>query len=390
MSVISRSRFPAGLLSALAVVAGLEFCAFRPRGDLGSFIPASWVEASRAARSDAVSADVLFLGDSQIKGGLLPSAFDKDTHLRSYNLATIGGQPAAALALLKQAVESGAKPQAVVFGFYPGLLAADSRINLRQWPEVLGLGACLNLIWTSGDLAFAAPLLTRSLLPSLLRRDDIRAATVAMVSETPDPGRAKTLAYQRNWRLNAGAQALAANPAFRDDPSPPAGEPGSAENRAGENWRAKDEHCVHLRELLAYAESRGIAIFWLLPTNSPGLQQFRISLGLDETFVRFVKSFQREFPKLTVLDPSRLLKDPSRFFDPCHLHRDGALALSVSTAETFAIRLTRERVGIIHDTNWVLLNGREMGSPLAADLPEDLDQSTRNIHSGPQGRTIRR
>ena len=383
MPVMSRSTYPAGLLFAMALVAGLEFTVFRPRSDLATFISASWVEALRASRNDAVSADVLFLGDSQIKGGLLPATFEKKTRIRAYNLATIGGQPAAALALLERAVEAGAKPRAVGVGFYPGLLASDGRINVRQWPEVLGTAACLGFIRHSGDLAFAAPLLVRSLLPSLRRRDEIRSAVVASLTGKTDPGTVKRLAFQRNWRLNSGAQALAANPAFQDDPVSPVGEPGSAANRAGAHWSAKDEHRVHLRNLLAYTESRAIDVFWLLPTNSPGLRRSRISNGLETAYLRFVTSLQREFPSLTILDPSALLNDSSQYHDACHLNRDGALALSVSVADTMNRGLNRENMNGHPRSQRVILARGELGKPSADDIPEDINQSTRIICAEP-------
>lgn len=383
-----RSPIPAGMLAALTLVAGLEVCAFRPRNDLAAFIPASWVEASRAARHDAVSADVLFLGDSQVKGGLLPSAFESQSRLRAYNLATIGGQPAAALALLRQAIDSGARPRAVVVGFYPGLLAADSRINVRQWPDLLGPIGCLDLIRAAGDFPFAAPLLTRSLLPSLRRRDEIRAAALTLATGTPDAATTKALAYQRNWRLNSGAQALTPNPAFRDDPIPPPGEPGSAANRSGGHWRAKDEHLVHLRKLFTFAASQNISVFWLLPTNSPGLQSFRKTAGLDAAYLRLVTNLQREFSGLTVLDPNSLLTDPSVFSDACHLDHRGALTLTLVAADALAHRLASESVVINPHANWVGLVGRENGTRVAVKISETIDQSTQVMSTNSRARKI--
>ena len=389
MTVAFRQSFPTGMLAALAMIAGLEFRAFRPRTDLATFIAASWIDASRASRTDAVtSADVLFLGDSQIKGGLIPSAFAKHGSLRAYNLATIGGQPAASLALLKRALDSGAKPKAIVFGFYPGLLASDSGINVRQWPELLGLSACVELLRIRGDFGFAAPLLSRCLLPSLRRRDEIRVAVFAMATGTVDPGKEKALAYLRNWRLHSGAQALAANPDFRDDPVAPQGEPGRSSNRARSKWSAKNEHLISLRAMLALADSRGIATFWLLPTNSPGLQTFRRDNGLETAFLQLVHDVQHEYPKVTILDPTRILNSTSVFSDACHLARNGALALSLATAATVKSRLACERVDNDSSSRWVVLADQVNRSRYTIDLQEDVIQSIHAIHADQNARKL--
>ncbi len=374
--------YPVGMLAALALVAGMELFAIGPKNDLDTFIPASWSEASRAAQCEAITADVLFLGDSQVKGGLIPAAFDQSVHLHTYNLAVIGGQPASALALLRQAIDAGARPRALVIGFYPGLLGADSRINLRQWPDLLGTSGCMRMLWSNRDFAFVAPLLMHSLLPSLRRREEIRAALVSLATGQPDVASIKAQGYRRNWRLNAGAQALPINHAFLDESLPPPGEPGAALNKTGKLWRAKAEHLDSLRKLLAQADARGIAVFWLLPTNAPGLRAFRQSSGLEAAYLRTIQGLQSEFPGLIVLDPNHVLNGPTGFSDPCHLDHLGAWSLSMATAEAIRSRLSLGDVADMRLSQWITLAGPADGAPFAIKTLEDVDQSTRVVQIG--------
>ena len=380
MSVVFRPSIPTAMLAALTLVAVLEWFAFRPRIDLAGFIPASWIEASRASHIEAVDAEILFLGDSQIKGSLIPAAFDDRLPLLSYNLAVIGGQPAAALALLEKAIETGARPRAIVIGFYPGLLGADSRINVRQWPELFGINGCIQMLWRNRDFNFAGPLLLRSLLPSLRRREEIQAAFLTLGKDKGWAGSLKTRGYRRNWRINKGAQILAVNPAFRDDPGLPIGEPGAVSNLAGAGWRAKAEHLVHIRKLLTLAESRGISIFWLLPTNSPGLRTFRQNIGLDAAYFKTIQELQVEFPALCVLDPSSLLTETTAFSDPCHLDRNGAHNISVSVVEAIRRRILKPKDAEMQQLQWVILSNPEPGTRIAPTrLYEDVDSSIRKI-----------
>src|SRR5436305_8758992 len=104
-------RVPLGLVGALALVAGAEWGVFRRLDGLTPYIPASWSQSGRAARREAVAADVLCLGDSQVKSGLLPNVLARRLGRPAYNLAVVGGQPASAYYLLARALKAGARPR---------------------------------------------------------------------------------------------------------------------------------------------------------------------------------------------------------------------------------------------------------------------------------------
>jgi hypothetical protein len=341
-STPKRGKFPLGFVGALVVVALVEWGVVRPRADLSAFIASSWSESARAVEpgGEAIGAEVLCLGDSQVKGGVLPNVLEAQLGRPAYNLSAIGGQPALAYYLLKRALENGARPKALVIGFYPGLLASDLTINLRALPEALGARECLDLLRVAGTRKLAAPLLLRLALPTFRRRDEIRDifhATLGGDSDTPE--RIKARAYRRNWDQHAGAQVLSPNPAFVDEVALPPGEPGASANGAGRRWKPKPVHMAYLSKLLDLARSRKIAVFWVLPTNSPKLRTLRASNGLDDAYYRCIQAMKPQSGSLTVLDPAPVLSDPKVFSDACHIDRIGAVMLSDAVARILAERL---------------------------------------------------
>ena len=325
----SRRGLPLGLLGAVVLIVAAETAVFGPHDAPASFIAASWREAHRAAGQEAAAAGggLLCFGDSQVKAGLLPAVLAQRLGRPAYNLAVVGGQPAASEALLRRALRAGARPSALVVGYYPGLLASDLRINTGLWPEVLGLRGCLALIVETADTRNAGPLLARAVLPSLRRREDIHAAILAALPGGTNASRDEARAFRRNWRVNAGAHALPAGHAYSDDPR-------LIEH--GDRWECRPEHVRSIRRFLALAASREVPVFWVLPTSAPGLAGARLSDGRDAAYDRFLTQLQAGFPGLTVIDPRRALIDPSAFSDACHLDRDGAGALSLAMADALS------------------------------------------------------
>jgi hypothetical protein len=345
------------------LVASAELAVFRRTESLSGFIPASWRVSARSA-AKAAGASVLVVGDSQVKCGLLPPVIESRLGLKAINLAVVGGQPASSYYLFSRTLRAGAAPKAVIVDAFPGLLAADLRINVRQWPELLGPVEVIDLLATSSDRWLAAPALLRVALPSLLRRDEIRKTVRSGLDATGvDASRAEALAYRRNWRVNGGAHALAPKPDFRDEPAAAVGPVPSVPR-----WKVKPENAVYVRRLLRLAADHGIPVFWLLPTNSPGYRADREGQGIDPAYRAYVRRLQDEFPAVTVLDPGPLLDDASRFRDACHLDHRGASLLSASVADVLAEWLMKPGSG----ERWIALSPPESVPNVAI---EDLDRS---------------
>ena len=101
----------------LALVAAVEAVVGGLRHDLASPLAEDWRIASLAATEKAPGRDVLCFGDSLVKYGVLPKVIQARAGMSSYNLATSGGTMPSAFFLLRQALEAGARPRAVVADF---------------------------------------------------------------------------------------------------------------------------------------------------------------------------------------------------------------------------------------------------------------------------------
>jgi hypothetical protein len=112
--------------------------------------------------------------------------------------------------------------------------------------------------------------------------------------------------------------------------------PGGADTTVGRAWRPRPEHDRFIRRLLALTEGRGIAVYWLTSTLSPGTQSYRERYGFDAAYEAFLRRMQGEFPHLVVLDSRRLGLDRTAFIDPVHLDARGASILSVAVADAIA------------------------------------------------------
>ena len=212
---------PPGLLGAGLLVMAVELGVFHASEHPASHIAASCAESARAAVDEAAGAEVLLLGDSQVKSGLLPQVIEERTGRPAYNLAVVGGQAASTYYLLDRALRAGARPKAIVVDFFPGLLASDLRINTRNWPELLGVSECLELVALSGDARFVAPLLSQAVLPSLraARRFGPRSSRRSVGRPTRVARRSR--AFFRNWRLNGALRSSRSRPSLRvSRPSP--------------------------------------------------------------------------------------------------------------------------------------------------------------------------
>ena len=326
------ARVPRGLAGMMVILAAVETMLGWCDVTGTTHLVDSWTDARAMVGSNEVrESAILCLGDSQIKQGLLPSVLGDRLGVPAYNLAVHGGQPAAAYMLLRRALDAGARPRGVVVGFFPGLLGSDLRINVRQWPEIAGTAAALDLALTARDVELGTRTLLGVGLRSYRARAQLRSAVSSAVRGVPNPSEAEVVADRRQRRANRGALTLPANPVFVDDAGP-----AVAPSSAGHAWKPKPENERFLRRFLELARSRGIAVYWVTSTLSPASQAVRERLGLHEGYVRHLRRLQAEYPNLTVLDTLGLGLDRADFHDPCHLEGRAAARLSTAVADAIA------------------------------------------------------
>lgn len=332
---------------------------------------ASWRQTGRAAGREARRADVLCFGDSMIKFGVSPGVIEATTGLRGYNLAPYGGPPAASALLLERALESGAKPKAIVVDFMPHLLAVAPRHHMRLWQELIDPGNALELASASRDASFFAECLAGRYLTSFRARHEIRTnlkhafkgeSYNAVIAHFVTP-------LWRNWRVNRGAELAPVTPPFDGQARP------WDQALFPTDWHPDPASADAMRRFLDLAAQRSIPVLWLIPPLSPATQELREHQGHDAFYSRLVRSVQERYANVLVVDARHAGFGDELFLDPVHLNRDGAIELSLRLG-----RILRELTAGGEDDGaatpsvaWVSLPPASL-PPVMPEV-EDLDQS---------------
>jgi hypothetical protein len=317
---------PRGLLGMLALVVLVEGYVARRALDFTTPWAADWKMTGKAAKKDAARAEVLCFGDSLAKFGVMPKVIEEQIGRPSYNLAMNVGMAPASFFLFRRTLESGGKPSAVLVDFKPHLLAHDPGYMVRQWPELLDTRESLDLCWTARDATLFGNLTAARILPSYKDRFEIRANVMDAFKGIGGTMRHTISQFGRNWRLNRGAQVMPRNPAFRGNDNLWEGDlyPTS--------WACHPVNESYLRRFLALAASRDVPVFWVIMPPSVEVQARRDRCGADTAYEAFVRSVLAEHPTLTVIDGRRSGYDHTVHYDPIHLDRRGAAALTADVS----------------------------------------------------------
>lgn len=318
---------PLGLFGMLVLVLGLESVVVRGGPRFLDPVSYSWAFSARAARRLAPSADVLCLGDSLAKHGLIPRVIEDGTGRRTINLAVAAGPVPVTEALLRRALDAGSRPTAVVFDLKPGILAGGPRYSVRYWPRALRVSEWVALAAEAGGGAFLAELTVAAALPSFGGRHEIRGDLSAAWRGETGPLRAINAVCRRNWEVNAGGNVATPRPGYK-------GAVSEAEHTVylSREFFVHRVNGVYARRLVALAAARGIKTYLLIPPSVPQIRERRRETGAEEKYSAFVRSLQDQAPGLTVLDARDSAYPASVFVDPVHLDARGAVALSDDVA----------------------------------------------------------
>jgi hypothetical protein len=312
----------------LALIVAVELTVARQGPALMDPIGYSWAFSERAARLEAPGRELLCLGDSLAKHGLIPRVLEQGTRRPAYNLAAPASPSPVTYHLLRRALDAGARPAAVVFDFEPGLLVGGPRFAVKQWPRVLTLWETLGLIRTARGGGFAAELLLTTVLPSLNARHEVRGRIVEALRGDPPKAAELNAMMGRNWTINDGGHLATPRPSFT-------GEVSEAEHRQhlSHGFHAHRVNALYARRLLDLAAEQDIRAYLVIPPSTPQLQQRREQTGARAKYDAFLRSLQKRSPGLTVLDARGSGYPPSVFVDPIHLDARGGAALSAVVAE---------------------------------------------------------
>lgn len=374
---LAKAGAPWALLGMLVLVAACEALVVRHRHVFMTPHEFDWMSSGRnAAKAAPVRrAEVLFFGDSMLKFGLSPRVFEDLLGRSTYSLALLDGKPAASYFLLRRAFEAGARPRILLVDFQPECMyqpwetdakdsALDSLNENRHWKSLLSVRECLDLSITCRDPEFFARTLIGRLLPTMRSRDLMVVAIRLALEGKPNRQAWKNAKFKRNRTLNQGGLVLAREPSYD----------GGIENLKKEvmfsrTWFHRPEETVYVRRFLRLAAEHRVPVIWILPPNTPRIQETRDQIGLNSRYDGFIERLQRHYPDLFVVDARRSGYGHSLFVDAVHLDRQGATVLSQDVAE-----LLRPIIeGAMPTSRWsVVPTYREPARMIAL---EDVDQS---------------
>jgi hypothetical protein len=377
----SRSRaescawaLPGGLIGSAILIIVLEWMCIVPEmlriRESNDRVNSSWLAAGRAAAGPESAAEILSFGDSLIKLGILPRVLQDRLGWSAHNLAVLGGQAPTSYYLLRRVLGQGHRPRALIINFSPLLLAMDPRVNLEWWSTLPDGCERLGLLCRARDPALTTSMAVQGLIASWSARDAVRSLLglgsdrVPQGSPITTPEDARV--FERNWRMNCGAQVAPRHfvPIEGALPKPYEG--------SHWRWRPHPAHAFYVERFLNLAAAHRIPVFWVLtPAMSSWLDR-NDEVGTIGAYRQFVRDNVPRFPGLIVLDAQCVGWDRSAFRDPIHLNRDGAVRLTLAVAESIERCTDRSSDG----SRWLKLDGdADQSSDRFQDLLEDIDQS---------------
>jgi hypothetical protein len=365
-------RCPWGVIGMIGIIAGVESFIARHPAEFTDPSAYSWTLSMSALRTQARSAEILCLGDSLVKHGLLPEVITERLGKSTYNLAICAAPPPAQYYLLRHALDAGARPKSIIVDFNAGLLAGSPSFETRYWPEMLSYRELVELALNAREFQFFVDASLADLLPSHRNRWEIRNKVMDLLDGREDKLRLTNLAVSRNWGLHRGAEFSGDNLAFRGELT----EAEHVRHLSNKFWCARINR-EYLRRFLDLATSRGIEVFWLLPPVSPAVQQRRIERGADKAYTQFVRGIVAKHPSVVVLDARYSGYDHTKFVDAIHLNGKGGVALSSDVADAISSRTSA----------WVTLPPYRDRSP--KEPLEDFEQSKLAVRAD-LARAIRR
>ncbi|HEU5116729.1 MAG TPA: hypothetical protein VFT74_08660 [Isosphaeraceae bacterium] len=359
-------HIPAGLLGMVALVVSCEVIHFRS-DRYASGKATSWTFAAQAATAEAIDRDVLLLGDSMVKMGLLPTLIEERSggRLQVYNLAAFDAPPSASDVLLRRALGAGCRASAVVVNLMPHQLARSpvDPVLRRAWAELLTPREAITLARALGVPELPGSTVLGRLIPSVRQREEIRLSMLAELDGFERSSRNLGRLCRRNWTVNLGAHVLPT----REEP----GRINAANTQLFPGRFVPDPAAIaSVLRLLSLARDRGMRFYWLITPLHPEAAGRHRASGFSAAYEAEVRRLVEDFPNVVVLDARHLGIKASQFVDAVHLDRDGAILLSSAVADILAAASPGA------DRRWVKL-ARPTPSTTGAGLApiEDLDQS---------------
>jgi hypothetical protein len=323
-----RSRWPAGLVAALVLGFLVERGIDRRGHDFLSSLQWDW-QGARESASRSQDAQIICLGDSLLKEGVLPAIIEARLGTKAMSLAVNAGHPSAHRALFETATGRGARPSIVVVESEPWLMSSGFRYNHANWPVLLDLAKATRLATSMRDASFLA-WWAAAQIPSVRSREEVRRLTLSTLRDEPPMQRFGNAALVRNWRANQGAQVFDEWSKFDGRLTPDHHQWFPIEIRLDDASRAD------LDPMMDELSSEGRRVYWLLPPISRAAKERRSAEGFTARQDLLVAALMSRHPSIVVLDSRRLELGDDCFHDPFHLNLRGATELSNRLATALA------------------------------------------------------
>jgi hypothetical protein len=368
-----RTVIPWGVVGTIGLIVVIECFVARNWLDFTDPVSLSWRYSAAAVESESPGSELLCLGDSLIKHGLLPGVIERGTGRRTVNLSAARAPTLLTYFFLRRALDAGARPRAIIINAKPAVLLAGPEFNARYWQEVLTPRECLEFSLMTRNGPFMLATIAGRLLPSIRSRLEVQSHVLAAVRGEPDCIPAINRVLLRNWTVNRGANVAAVHSDRPDEAEP------DIERKLHPGLFFVDPTNVQgIDRLLQLAAARDIPVFWLLTPLSPVLQTLRDQSGAEVAYEQFVRAFLLRYPRLlTVLDARRGAYPSSLFADHTHLNVQGALALSHAVATTLKPLLARPRSA--SGPVWLAVARPTERTAASGVIVEDLEQSRNHL-----------
>lgn len=369
MSSHPHGRWPAGLIGMLALVFSTERYVARHDTKFTTLPAAAWKRSGEDVPK-AARVEVVALGDSLVKHGVVSPVLAARAGRSVYNLAAPGSSFAVHHALLARLLRSGARPSAALID--GEALTNDPLVALRVWSELATLAESAGLARVSGDADVLTRAVLSRVLPSCKDREELRfSITSTLAGKLVEQPRALPV-YWRNWNKNGGGEVL-------QDPNFSAGDSREAQlEQTGYrpvHWLCHPINDVYVTRFLDLAEAHGIPVFWLLPPYLPDVQRRREQYGMDGKYMAYVRSLHDRYLNMTVVDGRHAGYPAETVADLTHLSRLGAITFSDTLGGIIRDRLA---AGARIEPRWVELPHFDAASASAlasASDVEDVKQS---------------
>jgi hypothetical protein len=374
LSPSSRTAIPWGAAGMVALLVVVEVSIDRHWIELTDPVSLSWRSSAETAESQVRECQLLCLGDSLVKHGVVPSAVERVSGKKTVNLSAARGSTLLSYRLLRRALDSGSHPDALILNAKPAVLLGGPDFNARQWQEIVRPNDAFELLQITRNPPFVLSTIVGRLLPSLRARLEIQSALIAAMQGKTEPLCSMNPVLLRNWSVNRGANIAPVTTAYRGAVS------AEAERQLYTDIFFVDPaNAEAIDRILKLAASRRIRVFWVLCPVSPSLQFLRDQSGADDLHDRFLRSIVARYPgAVTVLDARRAGYSARFFADATHLNRLGALALSQTVALAVGGRGVSQNPPS-SNPGWVGLDPPTESTVLAALTLEDIEQSRRII-----------